>query len=149
MRRKSGNVRRPLASRHVPYLNLAGSKAAHEFLPTGPDAVLTVALVDRFRKASKRDPEMKLVVMGTLRAHASNGGDAPLAAAAVLFSAIAVLVSTSLPKDRDWSWMVWIVLGVAVVIVATSMIRLSFAAHARRVVAITWLGAYEDALRRR
>lgn len=145
-------MRRPpaprLSSKYVPYLRMSTAPAAREFLPAGPDSVLTVDMVRRFRKVARRDSGTSMVVLGTLRAHSVNGAEAPLAAGAVLFAALAFCIGTTIGEFSVWAWVIWLVSAGVVVGTAVHIVRISFAAHARRVVAITWLGAYEDALRR-
>lgn len=134
---------RLLSSKYVPYVRLGTSSAARPFLPTGPDAVPTVALVRRFLKASRRNPELRLIVLGTLRAHSTNGAEAPLAAGSVLFAALSVIVAVTVTSIDGWSaWLIGIAYAAVMVTTAVSLVRMSIAAHARRVIAVTWLGAY-------
>ncbi|WP_307042438.1 hypothetical protein [Agromyces ramosus] len=118
-------------------------------LPIGPDDVLTVERVERFVKETKRKPDVRLAVLGTLRAHAVNGAEVPLAGAGTFFAALALfltaVVGPSVPAG--WLWLLWLGWGVAVTIAAFWVVRVSFAAHTRRVTATTWLGAYEDSLK--
>jgi hypothetical protein len=123
--------------------------AARPFLPEGPESTLTVNLVKRFRRAGRRDPEVRLAVLGTLRAHSANGAEAPLAAGSVMFAAVSVVVAVSVTSVPGWvSWLLPIVYAAATIPFAVWILRVSLAAHARRVMATTWLGAYEDALGR-
>lgn len=149
MGRRSPTDDEYLSSKYVPYVRLDTPAAAREFLPAGPGKALTLELVRQFTKTAKRDPETAMTVLGILRAHSINGAEAPLAAAALMFAAIAVLASTTFDIDAPWSWVIAIALAVVVVGSATTIIHMSLAAHARRVVATTWLAAYEDALAKR
>lgn len=150
MPRRKRSGQNPLNSKYVPYIKLQTAPAARRYLPDGPEARLTADLVRRFRKHSRRDPELRLVVLGTLRAHSMNGAEAPLAAGSVLFAAVSVVVAVSVTSITGWgSWLLATVYAAAMIPTAVWIVRVSLAAHARRVMATTWLGAYEDALGRR
>ena len=150
MRDRRRHARNPLSSKYVPYVKVETIPAARPFLPEGPDSTLTVNLVKRFRRASRRDPELSLAVLGTLRAHSANGAEAPLAAGSVLFAAVSVVVAVSVTSASGWvSWLLPTVYAAVTIPFAVWIVRVSLAAHARRVMATTWLGAYEDALGRR
>lgn len=146
-----GSPTKPRAprSRHVPYITSGTSPEVTRHLPSGPDATLTTQRVNRFIKETKRRPEVRLAVLGALRAHAVNGAEAPLAGAGTLFAALALfltaIVSSSVPAE--WVSLLWLCWGAAVTVGAFWIVQGSFAAHTRRVTATTWLGAYEDALR--
>ncbi len=134
----------------MPYIKLETIPAARPFLPEGPDSPLTVNLVKAFRRASRRDPDVSLAVLGILRAHSVNGAEAPLAAGSILFAAISLVVAVSIASTTGWgTWLLAALYGAAAIPCALWIVRVSLAAHARRVMATTWLGAYEDALGRR
>lgn len=142
--------RNPLSSKYVPYVKLETIPAARAFLPDGPDSTLTVNQVKAFRRANRRDPEVGLAVLGTLRAHSANGAEAPLAAGSVLFAAVSVVVAVSVTSTLGWvSWLLPTAYAAVTIPAAVWIVRVSLAAHARRVMAMTWLGAYEDAVGRR
>ena len=148
-RKRDHAAQNVLNSKYVPYIKLETAPAARQYLPAGPNAVLTVDLVRRFQKDSRRHPELRLVVLGTLRAHSVNGAEAPLAAGSVLFAALSVVVAVLVTALTGWeAWLTGIAYAAVMIPTAVSIIRMSLAAHARRVIATTWLGAYEDALRR-
>lgn len=138
-----------LQSKYVPYVRMSTPTEAKKYLPEGPNSVLTSELVRQFSKASRRHPEIRLAVFGTLRAHSANGPDAPLAAAAVLFAALGIYVALAFSAQTPWGWLIASALGIVLIVTALRIIKLALAAHARRVVAVTWLGAYEDATRDR
>ncbi|MFC6356746.1 hypothetical protein [Luethyella okanaganae] len=133
----------------IPYIKHGASPDVIRHLPSGPDAVLTTERVICFVRETKRRPEIRLAVLGTLRAHAVNGAEAPLAGAGTLFAALALFLAAAVSPTVPAGWvsMLWLCWGAAVAVGAFWIVRVSFAAHIRRVTATTWLGAYEDALR--
>lgn len=86
-------------------------------------------------------------MLGTLRAHTVNGAKAPLAGAGILLAALALVLSVGLSPAvwAGWVLLLWMGCGAVVSVAAFWVVRVSFAAHARRVTATVWLGAYEDA----
>ena len=142
--------RRPKSprSKHAPYVGVRTPIDAVPYLPSGPDAVLTSELVRQFVKETRRRPDVRIAVLGTLRAHAVNGAEAPLAGFGIVIAALALVlsvgVSTAVPAG--WIVLLWTACGAVVVAAALSVLRVASAAHTRRVTATVWLGAYEDAL---
>lgn len=138
-----------LSSRYVPYLAMNIPFRAFQFLPTGPESTISADVVRQFRKESRRDPEMRLAVLGILRAHSTNGAEAPLAAGSVLFASLGIVAAVTVTSSTGWL-AVALGLGYAVVMVPTALwiMKISLAAHARRITAVTWLSAYEDEFRR-
>lgn len=137
-----------LDSKRVPYVGPETPAAAMPFLPADSSSRLTLELVRKFKKASRRDPEISLVVLGTLRAHCVNGADAPLAGVSMAFSAMAIFSGLWIGSATGWLVLPTLAWGAAILGGALVILRVSFAAHARRVTATTWLGAYQDALRK-
>lgn len=92
-------------SRHAPYVAAHTPAEAIPYLPSGPDAALTSELIRRFVRETRRRPEVRLAVLGTLRAHAVNGAEAPLAGAGILVSALALVLTVGLSPavSADWS----------------------------------------------
>lgn len=133
-----------LKSKYVPYLKVETPPAARPHLPHGPDDHLTVRRVNAFKKAAKSNPELRLSVLATLRAHSVNGAETPLAGVAVLFSAFAVLASVATQVVSAWAWPVWVATACILVGLSLHIVRISLAAHTRRVVASVWLAAYTD-----
>lgn len=139
-----------LSSKHVPYVTPQILERAQVFLPDGPNARLTVELARRFRRQSRKDVELRMVVLGTLRAHGTNGGEIPLAGVAVLLTAFTLVLSLV----HDWvisvagpaAALLVVVPAIGFAGASLHLVRLAFAAHTRRVMATTWLAAYEDAL---
>lgn len=137
-----------VTSRWVPYFRSETSAAARQLLPDGPALQPTTDQVRRLRKAYRRGRPEAREVLGTLRAFSVNGAETPLAGVAALTSAIAITVALFSDAPLPWARGLWLA-GAAVLTIATSQfVKIAFAAHSRRVVAVVWLGAYEDELRR-
>lgn len=130
-----------IGSKHVPYVSTKVMDGALVYLPANSHAELTIELVAYFVTSTRERPDARLAVLGTLRTHAANGAEVPLSAMALLFSGFALLFAGfhSLP-------LVATIMGAVVVIAALSVIRMSVAAHARKLVAAAWLAAYEDGI---
>ena len=139
---------KPPRSRHAPYVGVRTPPEAVPYLPSGPDTALTAELIRRFVRETRRRPEVRLAVLGTLRAHTVNGAEAPLAGAGILVAALALVLTVGLSPavSADWVVPLWMGWGAVVAVAAVWVVRVSFAAQARRVTATVWLGAYEDAL---
>ena len=139
---------KPPRSRHAPYVGVRTPIEVVPYLPSGPDAVLTSDLVRRFVKETRRRPDVRLAVLGTLRAHAVTGAEAPLAGFGIVIAALALVLSVGVTAAVPAGWIVllWTVCGTVVVAAALWVLRVASAAHTRRVTATVWLGAYEDAL---
>ncbi|WP_284528044.1 hypothetical protein [Microbacterium sp. T2.11-28] len=139
-------VRSPFVSASVPYLTDRVPAGAVRYLPTGPDAPLTAARVNDFIANTADKPDVRLAVLGVLRAHSMNGAEAPAAIFAVVIAALTVLVGTTLSASGIGEFLGWVTSG-GLVILGGWFARLAFAAQARRIICGVWLAAYEDALR--
>lgn len=137
-------------SKHVPYVKSSALPDVIRHLPSAPDTVLTAERVARFVKETKRKPDVRLAVLGTLRAHSVNGAEVPLTGASTLFAALALFLTAVIGQNIPAGWvsLLWLCWGAIVAIGGFWIVRVSFAAHSRRMTAVTWLGAYEDALRK-
>ncbi|MBD8586010.1 hypothetical protein IFT90_15750 [Frigoribacterium sp. CFBP 8766] len=139
----------PLASKHVPYLNDRVLEQARPFLPTGPTSALSSRDVDTFVSRTVDDPDTRMAVLGVLRAHANNGAEVILSLFALLLSVLSVAFSLLRPAEAP-SWvgrLIVIALAIFILVAVMQVIRMAAAAHARKITAIAWLGAYEDGLR--
>lgn len=137
-----------LDSKNVPYVSDRVRVAARPFLPTGPDSKLDAAGVVRFVSETDDDPDTRMAVLGVLRTHAANGAEVALSGMALLISVLGV--AFSLLRSDQWDgWLVLISTAEAAVIVVfvVRVLRLAAAAHVRKMTALAWLGAYEDALK--
>lgn len=138
--------RSPLVSSAVPYVNDRVLEEAKQYLPHGPDEMLNVDRIAAFVKGTKESPNVRLAVLGTLRAHSMNGAETPSAVVAVLLAGIAILVSSVTSLSGVGVAIAW-AFAIGSVIVGGWFAKLAFAAHARRMTCGVWLAAYEDALR--
>lgn len=138
--------RSPLVSSAVPYVNHRVLDEAKQYLPHDPDEMLNVDRVAAFVEGTRESPNVRLAVLGTLRAHSMNGAETPSAVVAVLLAAMAILVS-SIATLSDFGVAIGWVFAVGSVMLGGWFARLAFAAHARRMTCGVWLAAYEDALR--
>jgi len=146
MAKKKGS---PLHSRHVPFWSSSMPSELHRYLPDQYQAPLRPEIVRRFVHETRKDPEARLAVLGTLRANSTNGAEALLAGVGVLFAAFAIIVAVAVPGPDNWIMSsAWFVLAAVLVFVALHFVRISFAVHARRITSLVWLSAYEDALRK-
>lgn len=140
--------RNPLHSKHVPFWSSSTPSEVQHFLPDQYQAPLRPEIVRRFVYETRKNPEVRLAVLGALRANSTNGAEALLAGVGVLFTAFAIIVAVAVPGPEDWIMSsAWFVLAAALVFVALHFVRISFAVHARRITSLIWLSAYEDALR--
>lgn len=131
----------------VPYVTDRVMPEAVDFLPSGHDARLTAAKVSAFVNETRDLPDVRLAVLGVLRAHSMNGAETPTAVISVVFAALAVLTSVVTTMGGIGSAAGY-VFGVGLVVMGGLFVRLAFAAHVRRMMSGVWLAAYEDALRR-
>ena len=139
-------LRSPLMSTAVPYVNDRVLEEAKPYLPRDTDEMLNAQRVSSFVDGTADNPNVRLAVLGTLRAHSMNGAETPAAVFAILLAALAILVSTIATISDFGVVLAWI-LGVASLALGAWFSRLAFAAHARRMTCGVWLAAYEDALR--
>ena len=137
--------RSPLVSSAVPYVNDRVLEQAKQYLPGDPDEMLDVDRVTAFVEGTKDFPNVRLAVLGTLRAHSMNGAETPTAVLAVLLAAMAILIS-SISSLSDFGVAIAWVLAVGSFLLGGWFAKLAFAAHARRMTCGVWLAAYEDAL---
>jgi len=119
---------------------------ARQYLPHDPDERLDAQRVLAFVEGTRDKPDVRLAVLGTLRAHSTNGAETPSSVVAVLFAAIAILVSSTASMS-DFGVALASIFGVGSVILGGWFVKTAFAAHARRITCGVWLAAYEDALR--
>ncbi|MGN6128598.1 MAG: hypothetical protein ACTHON_18720 [Humibacter sp.] len=108
--------------------------------------MLNVDRIAAFVEGTKESPNVRLAVLGTLRAHSMNGAETPSAVVAVLLAAIAILVSSAISLSDFGVAIAW-AFAIGSVILGGWFAKLAFAAHARRMTCGVWLAAYEDALR--
>jgi hypothetical protein len=139
------NLKSPFVSRSVPYVSDRVQPDAIPYLPGGPDARLTVEGVDAFVATTEQRPDIRLAVLGVLRAHSMNGAEAPAAIFAVVI-ALTVLMGSALTIAGVGELLSWVI-SAGLVILGGWFTRLAFAAQARRMICGVWLAAYEDALR--
>lgn len=140
------NAKPPFVSRSVPYVSDRVQAYALPYLPAGPDAMLTVAGIDAFVADTEQRPDIRLAVLGVLRAHSMNGAEAPAAIFAVVIAAVTVLIGTTLSIAGIGEIVGWVI-SAGLVVLGGWFTRLAFAAQARRMICGVWLAAYEDALR--
>lgn len=137
---------------NVPYLRSDVSEAAKKFLPQAPGSRPTAGDVRKFVRLTRRDPDLRLEVLTNLRTWVDDRAALITGGAAMLFAALAVLVSllTTVPVDalRLGGWIAAVIFGVALVTLAWRLMTMVNVVNRRRVTAATWLAAYEDALRR-
>jgi hypothetical protein len=132
---------RYLSHKDVPYLDERSGVDVNRYLPSRARDHLTAARVGQFVEDTHSEPDTRLAVLGILRSHASNGAEVPLSAFALMASVIAILAAST----NDLPYFGWII-GILFVGAAATVLRMSVAAHIRRITALVWLGAYEDAL---
>lgn len=139
------------ASKFVPYLTDAVLPAARGYLPAGPDARLTASDVKRFCRETASEPGTRIAVLGVLRAHASNGAEVGISVTALMVSVLGFAFSllNTIARPAGWLTVVPILEAIAVFVFASLVIRAAVAAHFRKMIAVTWLGAYQDALAER
>jgi hypothetical protein len=150
VRGRLGNATRKVkgTSRFVPYITAAVLPEARPYLPHGPDAALTATDVDRFVTDTAHLPGTRMAVLGVLRAHGANGAEVGISVAALLISALGLafnLLKVAAQAD-GWLQAIPILEAVAIVLAASFVIHVAVAAHIRKMTAVTWLGAYQDAL---
>lgn len=138
--------RSPLISSSVPYVANRVPEEARQYLPHDPDDLLDAQRVLAFVESTRDRPDVRLAVLGTLRAHSMNGAETPSSVAAVLFAAVAILVTATASLSDFGVALAWI-FGVGSVILSGWFVKTAFAAHARRITCGVWLAAYEDVLR--
>lgn len=139
----------PLASKHVPYLNDRVREQAKPFLPTTPNSALNSRDVHAFVSGTAEDADTRMAVLAVLRAHANNGAEVILSMFALLLSVLSITFSLLRPPHAE-SWVVklmLIALAIFICAVVMHVVRMAVSAHARKVTAIAWLGAYEDGLK--
>lgn len=140
--------RNPLRSKRVTYWTSSTPHEVRRFLPDRYQAPLRLEDVRRFVRETRKKPDVRLAVLGTLRANSTIGAEALLAGVGVLFTAFTIVVAVAVPRPEDWIMTsLWFILAATLVFVALSFVRMSFAVHGRRVTSSVWLSAYEDALR--
>jgi len=138
--------RSPLVSPAVPYVNDRVLEEAKQYLPRSPDEMLNVERISAFVEGTEESPNVRLAVLGTLRAHSMNGAETPSAVVAVLLAAVAILVSSAASLSDVGAAIAW-AFAIGSVILGGWFAKVAFAAHARRLTCGVWLAAYEDALR--
>ena len=136
------------ASKFVPYLTDAVLPAARSYLPAGPDARLTASDVERFRCETASEPAIRMAVLGVLRAHASNGAEVGISVTALMVSVLGFAFSllNTIARPAGWLTAVPVLEAIAILVFASLVIRAAVAAHLRKMIAVTWLGAYQDVL---
>lgn len=137
-----------VTSRFVPYITDAVLPGAVTYLPDGPAARLTATDVDRFVTDTESEPGVRMAVLGVLRAHASNGAEVGISLTALMIAVLGFAFGQLNGAAQLSGWLAFIpVLEVIAVLVAVGfIIQAAVAAHIRKMTAVTWLGAYQDAL---
>ncbi|MDF2915812.1 MAG: hypothetical protein K0S70_29 [Microbacterium sp.] len=137
-----------VTSRFVPYITDAVLPEAVTYLPDGPAARLTATDVDRFVTGTEFDPGVRMAVLGVLRAHASNGAEMGISLTALMIAVLGFAFGQLNAASQLSGWLAFVpVLEVIVVLGAVGcIIQAAVAAHIRKMTAVTWLGAYQDAL---
>lgn len=135
-------------SRFVPYVTEAVLPAARDYLPHNPEARLTAADVDHFVSGTADSPDTRMAVIGVLRAHSSNGAEVGLSVAALLVSVLGLALNllNIAAQPGGWWHLVPILEAVGIMAAASFLVRIAVVAHIRKMTAVTWLGAYQDAL---
>jgi protein-S-isoprenylcysteine O-methyltransferase Ste14 len=136
----------PLKSRWVPYVDERVPEGARPFLPTGPDDELTVERVDQFVEYTTTARNTRMQVLAILRTHSSNGAETVLALAALLLAGLAIVVSAFV-TIAGFGTVIAVVYAVLALLLCGLLTRPAIASHARKMTALVWLGAYEDAIR--
>lgn len=137
-----------IRSRFVPYITDAVLPEAVAYLPTGPESRLTATGVDRFIARTATEPGVRMAVLGVLRAHASNGAEVGISLTALMIAVLGFAFGLLNAGTQFGGWLTLIPLleVIAVIVGVGSIIRAAVAAHIRKMTAVTWLGAYQDAL---
>lgn len=119
---------------------------ARDHLPDGPEAFLDSTRVSRFVSSARADENLRLQVLSVLRTHSANGVETPAAIFALFIAAAGSYISTLIAMSDFGA-------AIALAVVAPSLLGVArFAAvaaalHVRRLTALAWLAAYEEALR--
>ncbi len=138
-----------LDHKDVPYITERVKVTARPFLPGDSQAKLDAAAVERFVSATAGDPDTRMAVLGVLRTHAANGAEVVLSGTALLISVAGVILAALRGGAGDgWSVLVSAAEAAALFGVVLWVLKRAGAAHVRKLTALAWLGAYEDALRR-
>lgn len=89
-----------------------------------------------------------MAVLGVLRAHASNGAEVGISLTALMIAVLGFAFGLLNAGTQFGGWLTLIPLleVIAVIVGVGSIIRAAVAAHIRKMTAVTWLGAYQDAL---
>lgn len=89
-----------------------------------------------------------MAVLGVLRGHAANGAEVGLAAVALIVSVLGVAFTLLNTTQGGQGWIAFVPVFEAVVVVwfGVAAAKVALAAHVRKMTAVAWLGAYEDAL---
>ncbi|WP_157549866.1 hypothetical protein [Microbacterium sp. Leaf288] len=138
--------RRQLQSKWVPYVDKRIPVGTHRFLPRGPYDALTAARVDDFVRVTATDRDIRLQVLAVLRMHSSNGAEVVLGLAAILLAGLAIVVSVFV-AIAGWGTTIAVVYAVPALVICGLLTKPAIAAHARKMTALVWLGAYEDGIR--
>ncbi|MEN0101384.1 MAG: hypothetical protein AAGC90_00550 [Curtobacterium sp.] len=152
MVRKRKNKRDEFLLDHkdVPFITSRVKDSALPFLPDRSRAPLDAAAVERFVSLTAADPDTRMAVLGVLRTHAANGAEVVLSATALLISvAGVVLAATRIDAGGGLGVLISVAEAAALFGVVLWVLRRAGAAHIRKLTALVWLGAYEDALRLR
>lgn len=137
-----------LDHRDVPYITHQVEASAKAFLPNSSRARLNASVVERFVSETADDPDTRMAVLGVLRTHAANGAEVVLSGTALLISVMGVvLAATRVTDGGNWALFVSVAEVVGLFGVVLWVLRRAGAAHARKLTALVWLAAYEDALK--
>lgn len=136
------------SSRFVPYITDAVLPEAAAHLPKGPESRLTAAEVERFVADTRARPEVRMAVFGVLRAHASYGAEVGISLMALLVAVLgfALGLLNTVTRYEGWLGLIPVLEVIGVVLALKVVIQAAVAAHIRKMTAVTWLGAYQDAL---
>jgi hypothetical protein len=137
--------RRQLESRWVPYVDNRVPLAAHRFLPRGPYDAITAARADDFVTLTSTDRDTRMQVLAVLRMHSSNGAETALGLAALILAGLTIVVS-AFAAMAGWGTAIAVAYAVLGLVVCGLLTKPAIAAHARKMTALVWLGAYEDAI---
>lgn len=137
-----------VTSRFVPYITDAVLPEAIAYLPSSPAARLTARGVNEFVTGTASEPGVRMAVLGTLRAHASNGAEVGISLTALMIAVLgfAFGLLNAVAEFSGWSALIPLLEVSAVVVAVGFIVRAAVAAHIRKMTAVTWLGAYQDAL---
>jgi hypothetical protein len=138
-----------IKSRFVPYITSRVWGPARPFLPASADARLRAVDVAAFAREAERNPDVRIAVLGVLRAHAANGAEVVLSAVAFVVSimSLAFAMLNASGVYVGWLRLIPVCEAAALFVFGLILVRLALAAHVRKMTAVAWLGAYEDALR--